>query len=320
MNKLFLKGSELQVSELCLGTAAYGGELPAEAARDQLDCFYEAGGNFIDTAHIYNDWIPGEKSRSEKVIGSWLKDRGLRNQMILATKGGHPDFASMDKGRLTPAELRKDMEESLACLRTEVIDLYILHRDDIIHPVGEILEYLEEQVKKGYIRYYGFSNWKKERLEAALEYGESHKLKGFVTNQLMWSMAKVNEEKVADKTLVTMDRDTYQFHREKNLSAMAYMSMAKGYFTKRILDKALSEEQELMYANDINDRRFRILKEAGVSALEVTAYTLKFILAAPFSAVPIASFSSLSQLEEAVKGLELKISEDLLKALINCEY
>lgn len=320
MNKMTLKGTQLQVSELCLGTAAYGGDLTAEAAREQLNYFYEAGGNFIDTAHIYNDWIPGEKSRSEKLIGSWLKDRGLRNQMILATKGGHPDFAAMDKGRLAPAELRKDLEESLSYLGTDVIDLYILHRDDILHPVGEILEFLEEQVKKGEIRYYGFSNWKKERLEAALEYAQKHGLKGFVTNQLMWSMAKVNEDKVADKTLVSMDLDTYRFHRENKLSAMAYMSMAKGYFTKRILDKSLSKEQELMYSNDINDSRFKILKEAGASALEVTAYTLRFILAAPFSAVPIASFSSLSQLEDAVKGLELKVSEELLKELINCEY
>ncbi|WP_051685571.1 aldo/keto reductase [Clostridium sp. KNHs205] len=117
-----------------------------------------------------------------------------------------------------------------------------------------------------------------------------------------------------------MDLDTYRFHGENGLSAMAYMSMAKGYFTKRILDKSLSKEQELMYTNDINDRRFKLLKEAGASALEVTAYTLRFILAAPFSAVPIASFSSLSQLEDAVEGLELKISEELLKELINCEY
>jgi aryl-alcohol dehydrogenase-like predicted oxidoreductase len=320
MNKITLKGSDLKVSELCLGTAAYGGDLPVEAAKEQLNYFYEAGGNFIDTAHIYNDWIPGEKARSEKLIGNWLKDRGLRNQIILATKGGHPDFASMDKGRLTPVELKKDLEESLSYLGTDVIDLYILHRDDIMHPVGEILEFLEEQVKKGDIRYYGFSNWKKERLEATLEYAKNHGLKGLATNQLMWSMAKVNEDKVADKTLVSMDHDTYRFHTDNSLSAMAYMSMAKGYFTKRILSKSLSKEQELMYSNDINDMRYKILKEAGASALEVTAYTLKFILAAPFSAVPIASFSSLSQLEDAVKGLELKVSEDLLKALIDCEY
>lgn len=320
MEKINLHGTELDVAGLCLGTAAYGGELPEEAAVEQLNYYEENGGNFIDTAHIYNDWIPGEKSRSEKVIGRWLKDRNLRNHMLLATKGGHPLFTSIEKSRLNKEDLVNDLEGSLKNLGTDVIDMYILHRDDRQKPVGELLEYLENQVRAGKLRYYGCSNWKAERVKEAREYALAKGLKGFTCNQLMFSLAKVNTEGVADKTLVAMDEATYQYQKESNLSSMAYMSMAKGYFTKKFLNKSLSEELKNMYDNKVNESRYKILKEAFSNSLDVTAYTLQYIQSAPFSSIPIASFSSLSQLKEAIKGCEERISADVMAALKNCEY
>ena len=158
------------VSVISLGTGGAGANYDRATAFAMLDAFFEEGGNFVDTAHVYNDWIPGERSRSEKLLGAWMKERRNRSGVLLATKGAHPDLAQMQVGRLSPAEIQADLEESLRFLQVETIDLYWLHRDDPTRPVEEIIDTLEAQVQAGKIRYFGCSNWRLERIQAAQLY------------------------------------------------------------------------------------------------------------------------------------------------------
>ncbi len=154
-----IPNTTLAPSVLCFGTTMIGSTVDKAGSFQLLDAFVEAGGTFVDTAKVYADWLPGERSISEKTIGEWLRRSGKRSQVVLATKGAHPDLSAMQTGRLSRAEIIADLDASLRHLQTDVIDLYWLHRDDAEQPVADILATLESQVRAGKIRYYGCSNW-----------------------------------------------------------------------------------------------------------------------------------------------------------------
>jgi aryl-alcohol dehydrogenase-like predicted oxidoreductase len=170
MKYVTIPNSELRVSQICLGSAEFGATMAPKDSFALLDAFIAAGGNFIDTAHVYSDWIPNTKSTSEKLIGEWLRKSGMREDVLIATKGAHPRLTSMNVSRLSKDDIETDVHESLEYLQTETIDLYWLHRDDVSIPVGEIIEALNEQVWLGNIRYFGCSNWTFSRIQEAMDY------------------------------------------------------------------------------------------------------------------------------------------------------
>src|SRR5438034_10093009 len=113
MRYVVIPNTTLRVSQVCLGSTDFGSLMPAPDAFALLDEFAALGGNFVDTAHVYADWLPGIRSSSEKTIGQWLKARNNRNQIVVSTKGGHPDLATMHVSRLSRAEIEQDLAESL---------------------------------------------------------------------------------------------------------------------------------------------------------------------------------------------------------------
>jgi aryl-alcohol dehydrogenase-like predicted oxidoreductase len=181
-----IPNTTLSVSSVCLGTAELGTVVPRAEAFRLLDMFVDLGGNFLDTALVYANWIPGERSVSEKTLGAWMRARGNRDRIVVATKGAHPQLATMDVPRLSPAEIRADVEASLAHLQVNRIDLYYLHRDDALRPVGEIMGTLHELVQAGKLRYVGCSNWCADRIAAAQAYAQAHGFVGFVADQMLW--------------------------------------------------------------------------------------------------------------------------------------
>ncbi len=205
--------SGLRPSVICLGSAPFGSGVDRAMAFHFLDIFFERGGNFIDTAHVYGAWVPGGLGLSEMIIGQWLQERGVREKVVLATKGGHPDLASMHVPRLSRQHILADLEASLQYLGTEYIDLYWLHRDDPQQPVAEVLELLNTLVKEGKIRAFGCSNWRSERIAEAIDYADAQGIAGFVGNQLMWSFARPNTEAIKDQTLAVMDAQTFALHQ-----------------------------------------------------------------------------------------------------------
>ena len=200
-----LTHTDLSVSPICLGTVQYGTRLSEQESIAQLDRYTGAGGNFIDTALVYGVWGPEGRPTSEPIIGKFLARSGKRNQLILSTKGAHPPFNAMSHSRMHPDLIAADLEQSLRHLGTDFIDLYFLHRDDPSVPVAEILGCLNELRRAGKIRYFGCSNWTLARIKQAELWAAGQGSAGFVCNQLLWSLAKINFSHFPDKTCVAMD-------------------------------------------------------------------------------------------------------------------
>jgi aryl-alcohol dehydrogenase-like predicted oxidoreductase len=304
------------VSRLCLGTGSFGTAVPKAAAFEQLDRFYERGGDFVDTARVYAAWVPGGDQASEKTIGAWMKERKLRGKIVISTKGAHPDLKTMDVPRMKKALVRVDLEESLSALGTDCVDLYFLHRDDPATPVAEILGMLEEFRNEGKIRHYGCSNWKLERVKAAAREARRLGYGGFIANQLLWGIADINLSGIGDKTMTAMDAETFAYHTETGMSAMAYMSACRGYVTKKRRALPLAPGLEAMYGNPSNEvllKGFPAWEEALRSA--AASIVLAYIMAGPFPSVPIASFSSLAQLDEGLAAAEIDVPPGLLEEI-----
>lgn len=294
-----LSGSELTVSALSMGTVNFGSMITQEQAFVHLDRYVELGGNLLDTAHVYSNWIPGERNRSEKVIGRWLQSRRPEN-VVICTKGGHFNPDTPRISRVMPEELRRDLLESLDCLQTDCIDLYMLHRDHPTLPVDEIMDCLDEFVRSGQVRYLACSNWTAERIIQANAYAKAHGRSLFIVNELMWSMAAINRDGIPDDYVV-MDEDTLRMGRESGMSFMCYSSLAHGYFTRRYAGLPLSDSLCLTYDNSQNEQLFAQLKELPDRAA-VTRECLQYFTRQGVTAIPIVTFSSLEQLEECMSA------------------
>lgn len=147
-----------QVSVIGLGSGNFGGKTAESQAREFMDAYTAMGGNLIDTARVYGDFVTPRSGESEKVIGRWLTDRRCRKDIFLSTKGGHPPLHDMHRSRLSREEIRRDMAESLHDLQTDYVDIFWLHRDDESRPVGGIMETLQSLIEDGSARMIGVSN------------------------------------------------------------------------------------------------------------------------------------------------------------------
>ena len=304
MKTINFPDTRLQVSEICMGNPL-GGDLNHYAAYALLDTYTEQGGNFLDTAHVYNDWIPGEKSRSEKLIGAWMKERRNRSQLVIATKGAHPRLESMNVARLSPTEILSDLEESLQYLQIDTIDLYWLHRDDPTRPVAEILETLNAAVKAGKVRHYGASNWNASRLAEAQGYALQHKIQPFIADQVLWNAAVVDPGCIPDKTTQVMDEQLIAYHKANNFPAIPYTSQANGLFDR--MDKGtwdkMNPNVRQFYPEAPNRARLeRIRLVARECGKTVNQIVLGFLLSQPFITVPIIGPKNVTQLLDSLSA------------------
>lgn len=295
MQTISLHGTDLRVSQMCMGTANFGTILDQQQVNAHLDCFLEAGGNFLDTAHVYSDWIPGEKSRSERMIGRWLQTH-RRKDVILCTKGGHYDFSAPKVSRVTPEQLCIDLKESLECLQTDYIDLYMLHRDNPGLPVSDIMDCLDGFVRDGRVRYLACSNWSAKRIAQANEYAASHGRAPFAAAELLWSLAEPNREALPSDYVVMGD-EMLRLGMESKLSFMCFSALAGGYFTRRYAGRPIPDDLRRTYDNEANERRFDQLRKLKNTA-EVTHASLRYFAHQPVTAIPIVAFSSVNQLLE----------------------
>lgn len=320
MRRQTLPGAGLSVSALCLGTAAFGDTLDERLSFRLLDAFVEAGGNFVDTANVYGKWLEGGWSRSERIIGKWLRSRGCRDRVVIATKGAHPDLDAMHIPRLSPKCIADDLEESLRHLQTDYIDLYWLHRDDPARPAEEIVGALEEHVKAGRIRAYGCSNWSAARIAEARRCCDRHGFSGFVANQLRWNLATANRERLSYPGLVEMDEEAFLFHLHTNMPAVAYTSQANGFFSKALSgddgNRPQFEKLRALYDNEPTRRALELVRlMSAETGLEPTQIALAYLLHQPFVTVPVIGPKNERQLRQSLDALELKLDERTLKRM-----
>lgn len=294
-----------------------GSEISSSDSFDLLDAYLDKGGNFLDTAHVYANWLDVEPSASEKTIGRWLRRRKNRDRIILATKGGHPDVTSKPTPRLAPEQLRADLDESLAYLGADTIDLFWLHRDDPRRCVGEILDTLNGQIAKGKIRYIGCSNWSVDRIRLAQQFAHQHGLQGFVANQLMWSLAEADPNSIQDDSVVMMDEESFTFHKCSQLTAVAYSSQAHGFFSKmRQGPSEMPEFYRAMYCSRANISRFhRACELARQLSVPITAVALSYLISQPFTTIPIVGCRTLPQLTESLAAADLALPTSSLRYL-----
>jgi len=312
MRLVAIPNTDLAVSAICLGTANLGSSVDAEASFALLDAYLERGGNFLDTAQVYANWLPVEESVSEKIIGRWMKARGHRERVVLATKGGHPNLKTMHVPRLSPKEVASDLEGSLRRLGVERIDLYWLHRDDPARPAGEIIEMLRGFAMAGKIRYYGCSNWRAARIVEAQAYAKAHGLAGFVGDQMMWSLAAPEPAALSDKTMVPMDQALWRYHRETGLAAIPYSSQAGGWLQKA----AAGVRTRPVYDTAGNRARLaRAQRLAAETGWTLTQIALGYLLSQPFVTVPIVGCKNAGQLDDSLSAGEVRLTGDQLRGL-----
>lgn len=307
MRTIQIPGTELSVSSICLGTGGLGSSVNRDDSFALLDAYVEQGGNFLDSAKVYADWLPIERSASERTIGRWLKSRGNRHQVIIATKGAHPNLATMHIQRLSRQEIAADVQASLDHLQVDTIDLYWLHRDDPQRPAGEIIESLNEQLKAGHIRYFGCSNWQAGRIQIAQAYSAQHALQGFVADQMMWSLAAVDAGRMADQTLVVMDESLKAYHAGSGMAAVPYSSQAGGLFQKLVAGRL--QHPAPFYRMDENRHRLvRAQQLASDADLTLTQVTLGYLLSQPFPCIPIVGCHTLEQLRDSLSAAEVNLT------------
>lgn len=318
MHTVTLPNTDLVVSSLCLGSTDIGSTISRADSFRLLDGFVDGGGNFVDTASVYANWLPGERSISEKTIGAWLKQSGKRNQVVIATKGAHPEMTTMHISRMTPADIVGDLDASLRNLQVDTIDLYYLHRDDPRRPVEETIETLEEQVRLGKIRTFGCSNWRTTRIAAAQEYARSRGSQGFVADQMMWSLAEIDSSAFGDPTMVAMDDALWRYHQQSGMAAIAYSAQANGFFHKMAGDAAgrHSASQQRIYAGEQNQVLSRRVQQlADISGLTVTQIVLGYLLSQPFTTVPVIGCKSLAHLCDSLTAADVRLTSEQMRML-----
>lgn len=313
MKKQKIKGTHINACPLVLGTDYYGKTIAEDTACNLMETFCANGGNIIDTAHVYSDYLPGEKHMSEKVIGRWLQKsgniKGLGKNIFIATKGAFPEIGNMHASRLSYKEIKKDMEESLECLQTDKIDLYWLHRDNLQIPAEEIVCWMDEFVKSGKIKNYGVSNWTGTRISEAQKAAKKLAKAAPVASQIRWSMAVTEKETREDDTLVEMDNDEYEFYKTSEMAIFAFSSQAKGFFAKlKKEDNQYIKPQGKAgdrYFNNKNIQTFeklqKISEKYGISEMQAS---LAWLTYAEFPAFPIIGCKTVAQLKDSMKTLE----------------
>jgi aryl-alcohol dehydrogenase-like predicted oxidoreductase len=308
-----IPNTDLDVSSVCLGLANIGVKNTEEEGMMLLDAFVEAGGNFIDTARVYSNWIPGEVNRSERIIGDWLVDRDVRDRVVVATKGGHPDLVD-NIPRLSPDEMETDLQGSLDKLQTDVVDLYYLHRDDTHRSVAEMLDVLHHFQQSGRVRYYACSNWTPQRMQEAREYAKAQGYTGFVANQMRWSVAGFQGKPPGDQTMCSMDRETVDFHTQTGMAAIPYNSQAGGFFSKLDADPEWVEKSGNY--TDGNLKVYAYLKTVSEGlGIAISQIVLAYFWSQPFVSIPIVGCRNQEQLADSLMAVDCDLSEDVIEKI-----
>lgn len=319
MQPLNLPNTDLTVSQLCLGTNQFGTALDDNSAGAILDAFAALGGNFIDTARSYGDWMPGApRGASEQCLGRLLQQRD-RAKWVVATKGCEFDYRAGDFAlRVTPENLREDLGNSLAALQTDYIDLYWLHRDDPSRPVSAIMDALIAEQQAGRIRHFGCSNWIPERIKNAQSYAQSIGHDGFVACQPMWGLAEPDREVMQMQSPGGYYEDGYQALHTGGLSMIPYSSQSRGFFHKLATagEDGLPDDLRALYLNDANRRRLPVLQElARKHGVSINQVALGYLLSQPHPTVPIIGASRPEQLADSDAACKLHLGAGELAAL-----
>lgn len=279
---------QLDFGPIVLGGNVFGWTVDKDAGFRLLDAFVDRGGRAIDTADVYPAWVPGRSGgESEELLGAWMKARGNRDQIVLATKVGMWEA----QAGLSPANLRAAVEGSLKRLQTDYIDLYYAHRDDEDVAVSDFVETFDALVKEGKVRVLGASNFAPDRLNAALDYAKSNDLAGFQVSQDHYNLVERDIEGTVLPVLA-----------ERGMTELPYWSLASGFLTGKYRPGAQVDSARASSAGAYLETSYAEPLLAKLDALaakhdsSVAAVSLSWLRAQPTVGAPIASARTLEQL------------------------
>ncbi len=305
-----LGASGLHVSTLCLGANVFGWTADEAASFAVLDAFTDAGLNFIDTADVYSRWIPGHQGgESETIIGKWLKRTGKRDKVVIATKLGFE--MGEDKKGLSKKYMFEAVEASLTRLQTDYIDLYQSHTDDQETPLEETLGAYGELIEQGKIRAIGASNYKADRLEQAFEVSLDRDLPRYECLQPHYNLI--------ERALFEPELEPVCL--KHGIGVIPYFGLAAGFLTgKYRSEEDLKQSPRGGRAKSyLNDRGFQVLKAldqvAEAYRTKPARVALAWLIARPSITAPIASATSVKQLEDLVAATRLALDEDSIQLL-----
>lgn len=308
----------LKMSKIVKGADYFGVSIPEKTAFALMDRYMELGGNTIDTARIYGRTGPDDTiSRSEPMVGRWLCSRGNRKDVVLVTKGGHPNRHTLTISRIHPEVIREELDTSLSELGVDYVDVYFLHRDNPDVPAGEIIDFMDEQVKAGKIRALGASNWSCKRLKEANDYARAHGKTPFTISQIQWGLAFTTGALWNDPTMICMNEEEYKGYQENGIPVMGFASQGGGIFSKSISGEPIQQKFLDRYDNPENRRRLENLRplceKTGKSA---AALAMAYLTSNPVQSAAIVGCSTLAQLEDTMSDMDLTLDAETCAALV----
>ena len=296
-----LPKTDLQVHPLCLGGNVFGFSADVKNSEDVLNYYFDNGGNFVDTADMYSQWAPGHVGgESETIIGNWMKKRGNRSQMVVATKVSKLDT----RPGLKAENIVAACDDSLRRLQTDYIDLYYAHQDDPNTPIEETLSTFDSLIKSGKVRYIAASNFTAARLQESLDISKKLGLASYVACQDQYNLM----DRDFEKTL----RDTVD---KNGLSEIPFYGLARGFLSGKYRPGVKVESIRATGVSNsyANERGWAMLEKLDQIAqgrqTTVSAIALAWLRQQKTVSAPIASATKLEQIKELMPVIELGESE-----------
>ncbi|SDD61418.1 aldo/keto reductase [Auraticoccus monumenti] len=292
-------GLDKPVSRLVMGV---DNQRTLSHASAMFDDFTERGGNAFDTAWLYGGGL------QEKLFGQWVRNRGLRDDVVIIGKGAHTPHCD-------PASIGRQLEESLERLQTDHVDLYLMHRDDTSVPVGEFVDAMDEQVRLGRVRAYGGSNWTIARTEQANAYADEHSRQRFAVLSDHFGLARALDVPWTGCEHVTDPQDREWLERT-GTPLLPWSSQARGFFARA--DREDTSDAELVrcyYSEDNFERLARAKQLAGELGVAPTAVALAYVLAQSFPTFPLIGPRTIEETRTSLAGLDVELSEEQVRWL-----
>lgn len=310
-----IEGLDQKVSRIFFGTA-FQEMLAGENADEILDAAVSDGVNAFDTARGYG--------MAENSLGNWIRERGNRDKVVILSKCGN--VSPEGKVHVDRQVIEKELDESLAALGTDYIDIYLLHRDDPNTPISEFIETLNEEKKKGKIRIFGVSNWTVERIEAANQYAKEHGLEGFSVSSPNFGLA----EQVCDPwggDCVTIsgpqNKKAREWYRRNQMPVEAYSSLGHGFFSGKFkaydeegARRVLDEPAQKGYLCDTNMERLKRAEElAKRDGCTVPEIAMRYIFSCGLNVFAAVSTTKAKRLAENIRAAKEPLSAEDVKYL-----